>query len=168
MCRVYPSSPSLSRVSFSPLSAVYTCRVHTAHLSKCRIARSLVPEWRMLNFCWCRNRSDTGKRRLTPEQECSGAECWCLAEVGRVRRGHPHVTGRNHRVGRVLGLFSTRRNRDSPILSAAGESAPDPLIRGECAPPPFGLRGGAHSLGGEGLGESQFRRRDIHCVALFI
>jgi hypothetical protein len=53
----------------------------------------------------------------------------------------------------VLIFFSNRRNWDSPNPSPAGEFAP---------PPPF-LGGGAHSLAREGLGESQFRRGDIHC-----
>jgi hypothetical protein len=61
----------------------------------------------------------------------------------------------SHRVGRVLNFFSSRRNWDSPNPSPAGE----------CAPPP---RGGAHSLAREGLGESQFRRGDIHCGTLYI
>jgi hypothetical protein len=52
-------------------------------------------------------------------------------------------------------FFSSRRNGDSPT----------PFAAGECAPPSFGSKGGAHSLAGEGLGESQFRRRDIHCGA---
>ncbi len=30
--------------------------------------------------------------------------------------------------------------------------------------PPFGSGGRAHSLSGEGLGESQFRRGDIHAI----
>ncbi len=32
--------------------------------------------------------------------------------------------------------------------------------------PPFGWGGGAHSLAGEGVGESQFRRGDVHCGVL--
>ncbi len=63
-----------------------------------------------------------------------------------------------HRVGRVISVFSCRRNWDYPT----------PLAAGECAPLPFGLGGGrAHSLAGEGLEESQFRRGDIHCGALY-
>jgi hypothetical protein len=42
----------------------------------------------------------------------------------------------NHKVGRVLGLFYSRRNWDSPTPSPAGE----------CVSPPLG----AHSLVGEG------------------
>jgi hypothetical protein len=53
----------------------------------------------------------------------------------------------------VLSCFSSRRNWDSPNPSPAGE----------CAPPPPVLGGGAHWLAREGLGESQFRRGDIHC-----
>jgi hypothetical protein len=56
--------------------------------------------------------------------------------------------GDYHRVGRVLGFFSSRRNWDSPT----------PFAAGGCAPPLFGLGGRAHSLAREGLGESQFRR----------
>jgi hypothetical protein len=55
----------------------------------------------------------------------------------------------------VLSFFSSRRNWDSPNPSPAGE----------CAPPV--LEGGAHSLAREGLGESQFRRGDIHCGTLY-
>ncbi len=62
-----------------------------------------------------------------------------------------------HRVDRVLSFFSSRRNWDSPNPSPAGECAPHPLIQG-----------GAHPLAGEGLGESQFQREDIHCGTLCI
>jgi hypothetical protein len=64
--------------------------------------------------------------------------------------------GCQHRVGRVLSLFSSRWNWDSPN--------PSP----ESPPPPPVLGGGAHSLAREGLGESQFRRGDIHCGTLYI
>ncbi len=57
-----------------------------------------------------------------------------------------------HREGRVLSFFSSRRNWDSPTPLAAGECASHSLVRGE----------------GEGLGESKFRRGDIHCGALCI
>jgi hypothetical protein len=62
--------------------------------------------------------------------------------------------GCEHRVGRVLSFFSTRRNWDSPQT----------LSRRRVCPP---LGGGAHSLAREGLGESQFRRGDIHCGTLY-
>jgi hypothetical protein len=35
-------------------------------------------------------------------------------------------------------------------------------------PPPAFWGGGAHSLAREGVGESQFRRGDIHCGTLYI
>ncbi len=58
----------------------------------------------------------------------------------------------HHRVGRVLSFLSSRWNWDSPTSSPAGECAP-----------PFGFWGrGAHLLAREGVGESQFRRGDIH------
>jgi hypothetical protein len=63
-----------------------------------------------------------------------------------------------HRVGRVLSFFSSRQNWDSPNPLPAGESAPPPLIP----------RGGAHSLARKGVGESQFRRGDIHCGTLYM
>jgi hypothetical protein len=62
-----------------------------------------------------------------------------------------------HKVGRVLSFFSSRRNWD----------APNPSPAGECAHPPVRW-GGAHSLAREGLGESEFRRGDIHCGTLYI
>ncbi len=54
--------------------------------------------------------------------------------------------------------FSSRWNWDSPT----------PLAAGECAPPPCGPGGRAHSLAAKGVGESQFQRGDIHCGALYI
>jgi hypothetical protein len=44
---------------------------------------------------------------------------------------------------------------------------PQPLTRRRVCPSPV-LGGGAHSLAREGLGESQFRRGDIHCGTLYI
>jgi hypothetical protein len=54
---------------------------------------------------------------------------------------------------RMLCFFSSRRYWNSPNPSPAGECAP---------PPPLVPGGGAHSLAREGLGESQFRRGEIH------
>ncbi len=50
--------------------------------------------------------------------------------------------------------FSSRWNWDSPT----------PLAAGECAPPPFGPGGRAHSLAAKGVGESQFQRRTYTVV----
>jgi len=60
-----------------------------------------------------------------------------------------------HRVGRVLSIFSSRHNLDSPN--------PSPV--GECAPPFWGE---GHTRWRQGLGESKFRRRDIHCGTLYV
>ncbi len=51
-----------------------------------------------------------------------------------------------------------------------GIGTPQPLTRRRVCPPPPGSEGGAHSLrlAREGLGESQFRRGDIHCGTLYI
>jgi hypothetical protein len=64
--------------------------------------------------------------------------------------------GLEHRAGRVLSFFSSRRNWDCPNPSPAGEFARPPLVPG----------GGAQSLAKEGVGESQFRRGDIYCGTL--
>ncbi len=56
-------------------------------------------------------------------------------------------------------LFSSRRNWDSPNPSFAGE-VPPPRVWGE-----------GHTRwreAREGLGESQFRRGDVHCGTLYI
>jgi hypothetical protein len=58
-------------------------------------------------------------------------------------------------------LFSSSRNWDSP----------NPLPnthRRVCPPPPLVPGGMAHSLAREGVGESQFRRGDIHCGTLYV
>ncbi len=57
-------------------------------------------------------------------------------------------------VGKVLSFFSSLRNWDSPNPSPAGECGPS--------------RGRAHSLAREVVGESQFRRRDIHRGTVYI
>ncbi len=64
-----------------------------------------------------------------------------------------------HRVGRVLSFFSSRRNWDSPNPSLAGEFAP---------PPPWFWGEGHTRWLREGLGESQFWRGDIHSGTLYI
>jgi hypothetical protein len=67
--------------------------------------------------------------------------------------------GTYHRVGRVLSFFSSRRNWDSPT----------PYPQASVPTPPFGWgAGGAHSLTREGLGESQFRRGNIHSGTPYI
>jgi hypothetical protein len=56
-----------------------------------------------------------------------------------------------HRVGRVVGI----------------ETPPTPHPRASVPPPPLVPGGGAHSLAREGVGESQFRRGNIHCGTLY-
>jgi hypothetical protein len=67
--------------------------------------------------------------------------------------------GANAQSRQRLSFFSSRRNWDSPNPSPAGKCA---------LPPSPVLGGGAHSLARKGLGESQFRRGDIHCGTLYI
>jgi hypothetical protein len=62
----------------------------------------------------------------------------------------------NHKVGRVLSF--------SQVVGTGTPPTPHP--QPSMPPPPLGSEGGAHSLAREGLGESQFRRRDI--VVFFI
>jgi hypothetical protein len=52
------------------------------------------------------------------------------------------------------------------FLQSSELGLPQPLTRRLVRPP--GTGGGAHSLAREGMGESQFRRRDIHCGTLDI
>ncbi len=61
-----------------------------------------------------------------------------------------HRVGIRHRVDRVIGFFSSRRNWDS--LTRRRVCPLHPLVPG----------GGAHSLAREWVGESQFQPGDIH------
>ncbi len=58
----------------------------------------------------------------------------------------------------MLSFSSSRRNWDYPTPSPAGECAPLPLVRGE----------GHTRWREEGVGESQFRRGDLHLGTLYI
>jgi hypothetical protein len=74
-------------------------------------------------------------------------------------------------VGRIaLGHFIPVRVVNRRFLRSSELTElrlPQPLTgRRVCPPPRYG--GGAHSLAREGLGESQFRRGDIHCGILYI
>jgi hypothetical protein len=75
--------------------------------------------------------------------------------------GHLHILllldTLQHRVGRELSFFSSRRNWDSPNPSPAGEYAPPPWFRGE-----------GHTSWRESGWKSQFQRADMHCGALYI
>jgi hypothetical protein len=55
------------------------------------------------------------------------------------------------------------------FLRSSEMGLPQPLTRRRVClpPPPPGSWGGAHSLAREGLGESQFRRGDLHGGTLF-
>ncbi len=64
----------------------------------------------------------------------------------------------DHRVGRVLSFYSSRRNWDSP----------DPSPAGEYAPPPFGTGGRGTLAGEKGGGRVPILTRDIHCGTLYI
>jgi hypothetical protein len=64
--------------------------------------------------------------------------------------------GAKHRVGRVL-IFS-------PVVGIGTPPHPHPQAR--VPPPPLVPGGGAHSLAAEGVGESQFRRGDIHTTVV--
>ncbi len=61
----------------------------------------------------------------------------------------------DHRVDKMLRLFSNRWNWDPPPPHPQANVPPVPV-------------GGAPSLAGEGVGRSQFRRGDMHCGALYI
>jgi hypothetical protein len=63
-----------------------------------------------------------------------------------------------HRVGKVLSF--------SPVVGIGTPPTPHP--HASVPPPPLVPGGGVHSLAIEGVGESQFRRVDIHCGTLYI
>jgi hypothetical protein len=68
-----------------------------------------------------------------------------------------------------MGAVATRSRQSAKLFLQSSElGLPHPLSRRRECPPPFGPGGRAQSLAGEGLGESQFRRGDIHCGALYI
>ncbi len=66
------------------------------------------------------------------------------------------VAGRSRAVCR----YHTAQSRQNAklFLQSSEFGLPNPSPAGKCAPPPLVPWGGAHSLGREGLGESQFRR----------
>ncbi len=65
-------------------------------------------------------------------------------------------------------LYSRSRQIAMLFLQSSELGLPHPLALRRVPPPPFGSGGGAHSLAREGMGESQFRRGDIHCGTLYI
>ncbi len=87
---------------------------------------------------------------------CAGAVPGGAAQGGQ---GGPaqEEEGEENRVGIVLSF--------SPVV---GVGTPQPLTRGECAPPLWFRGEGAHSLARKGVRESQFRRGDIHYGTLYI
>jgi hypothetical protein len=66
------------------------------------------------------------------------------------------------------GQESQRRQSAKRFSSRWNWDSPTPLAAGDCASPPFGTGGRAHSLAAKGVGESQFQRGDMHCGALYI
>jgi hypothetical protein len=56
--------------------------------------------------------------------------------------------------------------RFSPVVGIG--TPPPPHPQASVPPPPCFWPEGKHSLASEGLGESQFRRGDIHCGTLYI
>jgi hypothetical protein len=54
------------------------------------------------------------------------------------------------------------------FLQSSELGLPNPSPCRRVCPPPLVPGGGAHSLTREGVGESQFRRGDIHCGTLYI
>ncbi len=70
--------------------------------------------------------------------------------------------------GVFVTLGESGRGRVLSFSPVVGIGLPQPLTRRRVGPPPLVPGGGGHSLAREGVGESQFRRRDIHCGTLYI
>ncbi len=66
------------------------------------------------------------------------------------------------------GFTVQSRQSAKPFLQSSKLGLTHPLSRRRVCPPNPVLGGEANSLAGEGLGEYQFRRGDIHCGALYI
>ncbi len=60
-------------------------------------------------------------------------------------------------------VLAQRRQRFSQVVGIGTPPTPHPQAS---VPPLPGSGGGAHSLARDGLGESQFRRGDVHCGSL--
>jgi len=99
-----------------------------------------------------------------------------------VPSSHPYSSGRVKR-GSLLGFWYTltsrvvfllrqyRQSRQSakPFLQTSELGLSQPLTRRRVCPPHPLVWGGGHTRWRErGLGESQFRREDIHCGTLYI
>jgi hypothetical protein len=65
-------------------------------------------------------------------------------------------------------MATQSRQSANLFLKSSELGLPQPLTRRRVPPLPPVLGGGAPSLAREGLGESQFRRGDIHCGTLYI
>ncbi len=65
-------------------------------------------------------------------------------------------------------VHTESRQCAKPFLQSLELGLPQPLTRTRVCPPPFGSGVGAHSLAREEVGESQFRRGDVHCGTLYI
>jgi hypothetical protein len=98
-----------------------------------------------------------------------------------VPSSHPYSSGRVKR-GSLLGVWYTLTSRVLFLLRRFPQSRqsakrflksselglPQPLTCRRVCPPPYGLGGGHICWREKGLGESQFRREDIHCGTLYI
>jgi hypothetical protein len=111
--RVFPIAAcgALGRVSFTASCDALTC---LSYSSLCCLLMFL------FSSC-CRPDNARGDSSRTAD---------CYRDTSRVSTGCYRTVHPGHRVGRVLSLFSSHRNWDSPIPLGAGECAPSPLVRG--------------------------------------
>ncbi len=65
-------------------------------------------------------------------------------------------------------LFRVGMQSAKPFLQSLELGLPQPLTRTRVSPPPGSGGRGTHLLAREGVGESQFRRGDIHCGTLYM
>ncbi len=113
------------------------------------------------NEVYCRQKWKIQKQRRQLHRLCLG-DPWswqvttrCSVKVSSLPRSPYHYLSKHHmhRVGRVLSLFSSRRNWDSPNPSPQARVPPPPCFWGE-----------GNTRVREGLGGSQFRRGDKHSL----
>jgi hypothetical protein len=87
--------------------------------------------------------------------------------------GGPQTPSHCHGISQLAVLEETSKNalisrsiQSTKLFLQSSELGLTPSPAGKCSLPPLVPGGGAHSLAGEGVGESQFRRGDICTLRL--
>jgi hypothetical protein len=99
---------------------------------------------------------------------------WLSAHVYTANRYNQYILYKvgwtQYSIFRIVKKQKRAQSRQSAklFLQSSELGLPQPITRRRVCPLPSVLGGGAHSLAREVVGESQFRRGDIHCGTLYI